>query len=109
MRHLIFNDVTIPFVRLLDNFTIPVLIFNGNNDWLVNNEGLFNFLNDLIWSGQEEYRRARFTDIHSDGKLVGSFKRAKNLFHVKVYNAGHFVYQDQPEFSLDLLSRLLYS
>ena len=82
MKNVILSDVTIPFVRLLDNFTIPVILFNGNNDWLVNNEGLYKFLTDLVWSGQEEYRRGKFTDIHSDGKLVGSFKRAKNLFHV---------------------------
>lgn len=103
------QDITGPLQRMLDKFNISLFMFNGNHDWLVNTDGLLNFLDILKWSGQLEFRKAQFKDYHSDGKIVGLFKKAKNLFLVTLNESGHFVFQDQPEFAFDFVTRLIYS
>lgn len=64
---------------LLDN-GMPVLIYNGDQDYLCNYRGGLRWTNALNWLGQEEYRAARFHSWwSSEGDEIGMIKSYKGL------------------------------
>ena len=74
---------------------IPVLIYNGNQDYICNWYGGLMWTNALVWEGQMEYKRAAFTEwLSEEGHIAGRIKNARNLTFMEVYDAGHMVPMD---------------
>lgn len=102
------SDKSHILIELLDNYTIPIYIFSGADDWMINTFGLDQMMDSLHWSGREELRGAFWREWWSNGHLRGTYKKVKNLIYAHVKESGHYVAMDQPTFALDMLSRLTY-
>lgn len=87
---------------------IPVLVYNGDRDMTTNMVGLEIVLNQMDWSGKEEWLNAKrgLWMVESAGQ-AGWAKEYKSLTYVVVYNSGHMVPYNQPVPAFDLLLRFL--
>ncbi|KAH0424723.1 hypothetical protein CcaCcLH18_11368 [Colletotrichum camelliae] len=99
-------DLFIPTSRevaaILDRKHTRVLVINGNNDIIVNTEGVKRIFDDLLWRGQAQYRAQSWANLHFQAPSgnhihVGMSKTSGNLTVVTVDEAGHIVPHDQPE------------
>jgi carboxypeptidase C (cathepsin A) len=83
--------------RLLDN-DLKVLIYNGQNDFIVNTAGVLTYMNTLQWKYAKEWRESKKTmwKDFDDVSNLGWTKNYKNLWFTLVRNAGHLVPSDQP-------------
>jgi len=86
-----------------------VLVYNGNYDLICNFYGTSALLNDMSWSGQQQFVNAKNQTWHSGGKVAGTFRQAQTLTYMVVHNAGHMVPHDQPANALDLINRFLFN
>ncbi|KAK1838112.1 carboxypeptidase Y [Colletotrichum chrysophilum] len=87
---------------ILDKKHTRVLVINGNNDIIVNTEGVKRIFDDLLWEGQAQFRAEPWVSLHFQEPLgnrihVGISKTSGNLSIVTVDEAGHIVPHDQPE------------
>ncbi|EQB46305.1 hypothetical protein CGLO_14651 [Colletotrichum gloeosporioides Cg-14] len=87
---------------ILDKKHTRVLVINGNNDIIVNTEGVKRIFDDLLWEGQAQYRVEPWVSLHlreptGNHIHVGMSKTSGNLTLVTVDEAGHVVPHDQPE------------
>lgn len=95
------NDVTF----ILNQ--IKVLIYNGQNDVVVNTPGVLQYLNSLQWSNLWQWKRAE-KKVWTVGKeVVGWSKVGGNLWFVLVNGAGHMVPTDQPRNSYIMMGHFL--
>lgn len=81
------------------------LIYNGQLDIIVAYPVTVNYLQNLNFSGADEYKNAQRHQWWVDGDIAGYVKQAGNLTEVLVRNAGHMVPQDQPQWAFDLITR----
>lgn len=72
------------------------MIYNGQNDVVVNNPGVLQYLNSLAWSGIGPWKRTRKQIWTRSGQVHGWAKVSGNLWFVMVNGAGHMVPTDQP-------------
>lgn len=86
---------------------IKVLIYNGQNDVVVNTAGVLQYLNSLNWPGIQQWKRApkQLWTINHDVK--GWAKVSGNLWFALVNGAGHMVPTDQPDSAFSLLGHFL--
>jgi len=84
-----------------------VLVYNGNEDLIVDYYGQTNMLNTMKWPGQTGFNAARNMTWNVDGKAAGTARTYGNLTYLVVDNAGHMVPHDQPAPALDMLMRFL--
>ncbi|KAF4428972.1 Carboxypeptidase Y-like protein [Colletotrichum fructicola] len=87
---------------ILDKKHTRVLVINGNNDIIVNTEGVKRIFDDLLWEVQAHYRVQPWVSLYFQEPLgnhihVGMSKTSGNLSIVTVDEAGHIVPHDQPE------------
>jgi vitellogenic carboxypeptidase-like protein len=75
---------------------VKTLIYNGQNDVVVNTPGVLQYLNSLKWLGEYDWKRKTKEVWKIDGKVTGWTKIAHNLWFVLVNGAGHMVPSDQP-------------
>jgi len=94
-------------VYLLKN-NIKVLIYNGQDDFVVNTPGVLNYLNSLNWVGTAYWKRApkQIWTVH--GEVKGWAKVYNNLWFVLVNHAGHMVPTDQPEAAFNMLGHFIF-
>ena len=96
---------------ILNNGDIKVLIWEGQDDWIINTPGVMNYLRSLTdWQGYQEFRSAKkatWTAIGAKDKVYGAFKRSGNFTFANLNKAGHLVPSSQPESAFDLISRYL--
>ncbi|KAI8071409.1 Alpha/Beta hydrolase protein [Gongronella butleri] len=88
---------------------IRVLLYVGDKDFICNWMGNKAWSLSLDWAGKEGFNLAKdqpWTNKDT-GKQAGDVRKYKNLSFVKVFDAGHMVPYDQPENSLDLITRWL--
>ncbi|KAF7556193.1 hypothetical protein G7Z17_g1662 [Cylindrodendrum hubeiense] len=99
-------DVWVPSTReiaeLLDSKHTRVLVVNGNNDIIVNTEGVLKTYDAMLWTGHtgfqaEEFKPWYFQDTSGENVRGGSFKANGNLTIVTVDEAGHMSPRDQPK------------
>ncbi|KAM3432850.1 hypothetical protein NHJ13734_006701 [Beauveria thailandica] len=88
---------------------VPVLIYAGDVDYILNWLGQRAWTDTLQWSGHGAFRRARTRDLimgasNSTG-VYGTLKHAKGLAFARIFKAGHLVPMDQPKPILDLVNR----
>ena len=86
---------------------IPVLLFNGQDDLIVNTPSAENWIASIQWKGREEYLEAKKSIWYVEDKVAGSARSARNLTQVVVLKAGHMAPKDQPEFLLDMVNRFV--
>jgi len=83
--------------RLL-NQGVKTLIYNGQNDFIVNTPGVLAYLNALEWTGAKQWRSSSKRVWSDFGSLnLGWYKRYNNLNFVMIRNAGHLAPSDQPK------------
>ena len=76
---------------------LRVLIYNGQNDFVVNTPGVLTYLNSLEWQYLKEWKAKQkriWREFASTN--YGWYKNYRNLIFVFVRNAGHFAPADQP-------------
>lgn len=85
-----------------------VLIYNGQDDFVVNTPGVLNYLNGLNWPGIAQWKRStkQLWTIH--GEIKGWSKVSGNLWFVLVNHAGHMVPTDQPEAAFNMLGHFIF-
>lgn len=113
---------TIPHVLLMHEFDamygwklaalldadIPILVYNGDKDYMCNWRGGLRWTNALYWYGNIKYREAPYLAWFSDdGERVGNFKNYGPLSFAQVFEAGHMVPRDQPKAAYQLLREFL--
>ncbi len=86
---------------------IPVLLFSGQFDLIVNHIGVQKWLYRMKWSNLTEFRQAKRGKWKVNGKTAGFVKSYGGLTFVLVRGAGHMVSLDVPEASLDLIKRFI--
>jgi len=94
-------------IRSLLEGGVPVLIYHGENDIIVNWMGGQAWTNKLEWSGAAGFKAAPNTTYTVDGDDKGSFKSFKGLTFMKLAGAGHLVPMDQPKAALDMLIKFM--
>jgi len=85
----------------------PVIFYNGNYDLICNFYGTSALLDQMPWSGQNQWIHAPNVTWHVNGQPAGNARNYQSLTYVVVYNAGHMVPHDQGQNALDLLNHLL--
>merc|ERR1712093_570707 len=86
---------------------IPILIYHGENDFIVNWMGGQAWTNALNWTGSAGFHAAKNTTYTVDGEEVGSYKSYKGLTFMKIARAGHLVPMDQPKAALDMVDKFM--
>ena len=87
---------------------IPVLIYHGENDAIVNWMGGLDWTLALPWSGQAGFVLAPNTSFVVGDSAAGSYKTYSGLTFMKLSNAGHLVPMDVPKAALQMLSSFLH-
>lgn len=90
-------------VEYLLSKDLPVLIYNGQNDIIVETPGTNRWIEQLHYKDHEEFRDRDFSVWKVDGKTAGSQKKAGKLEYKIVNNAGHLVPMDQGYNSLEMV------
>ena len=93
---------------LLEN-NVPVLIYNGQNDLIVETPGTMRWVEQIFYNHTETYKSTLFSPWKVDGKVAGSMKKAGNLEFKIVNNAGHMVPMDQGYNSLAMVKEFVNS
>ncbi|XP_063541021.1 venom serine carboxypeptidase [Cydia strobilella] len=92
--------------ELLDNYYC--VIYNGQLDIIVAYPLTLNYLQNLNFTGAEEYKTAKRYIWQVDGEIAGYVKQAGKLVEIMVRNAGHMVPADQPKWALDLITHFTH-
>ncbi|KAL6900429.1 carboxypeptidase Y precursor [Trichoderma evansii] len=102
-----------PFSHLIPTVLeqIPVLIYAGDADFICNWLGNLAWTNELKWPGQKLYNAADVFPLvigsSHESREYGQVKSAMNLTFMRINEAGHMTPMDQPDKSLDFLTRWL--
>ncbi|KAH9897374.1 alpha/beta-hydrolase [Xylariomycetidae sp. FL2044] len=100
------NELYLPTTRelryILDETPTRLLVFNGNNDIIVNTEGQKRVYDQQPWTHQAKFRMEKFKDWYwsdKSGDVVkgGEFKRVDKLTFATIDEAGHTSPGDQRE------------
>jgi carboxypeptidase C (cathepsin A) len=85
-----------------------VMIYNGQDDFVVNTPGVLNYLNGLNWEGIPGWKRTKKSIWTIHGAVTGWSKVYNNLWFVLVNHAGHMVPTDQPEAAFNMLGHFIF-
>lgn len=96
------------FVAELLNKEIPVLLYEGDKDFICNWLGNHAWANMLDYKEKHEFQSKPLIPWHTlEGKLAGEVQNHGIFTFLRIYEAGHMVPFNQPEASLDMLNRWL--
>lgn len=90
-------------VEYLLNNNIPVLVYNGQNDIIVETPGTMRWVEKLHYKDSDEFDRTPFKTWKVNDKVAGSYKKAGKLELKIVNNAGHMIPMDQGENCLNMV------
>ncbi len=97
-----------PWIKiLLEHY--KVMVYNGQLDIIVAYPLTEEFLRNLKWNGENDYKTAPRKIWKVKDQIAGYVKTGGNLTEVLVRNAGHMVPADQPLFAFDLINRFVFS
>lgn len=88
---------------------IKVLIFNGQQDMVVNTAGVMQYLNSLAWEGTNQWKKTHKSIWTLHGDVRGWAKVHQNLWFVFVNGAGHMVPSDQPESAFSMFGHFVHN
>ena len=96
--------------RILDA-EVKTLIYNGQNDFIVNTASVLGYMNTLQWKFAKEWRQAtkQMWKDYDEETNLGWTKNYKNLYFTLVRNAGHLVPADQPRSAWMMLNNYFAS
>lgn len=89
---------------------INTLIYNGQNDFIVNTPGVLAYLNSMEWQFAKQWKAQQktiWTEVDSDN--LGWYKNYRNLAFVLVRNAGHLLPSDQPRSAWTMLKKYFFN
>eukprot|EP01065_Artemidia_motanka_P004171 TRINITY_DN11_c0_g1_i2.p1 TRINITY_DN11_c0_g1~~TRINITY_DN11_c0_g1_i2.p1 ORF type:complete len:489 (+),score=171.96 TRINITY_DN11_c0_g1_i2:73-1539(+) len=86
---------------------IPVLIYHGDQDFIVNWLGGQAWTHAMKWSGREGFLAAPNTTYTVGGEDAGSYKSFGGFTFMKISGAGHMVPHDKPAVALDMLDKFM--
>ena len=86
-----------------------MLIYNGQNDVVVNTAGVMQYLNSMNWEGTNRWKWTRKEIWTRYGEVKGWAKVAGNLWFVFANNAGHLVPIDQPEAAFSMFGHFVFN
>lgn len=102
-------DLASSYRRELQNILnrgLKVMIYNGQNDFIVNTPGVLNYLNALSWTYSKQWKAKDKTTWKEFGnENLGWSKSYRNLIFVLVRDAGHLLPSDQPRAAWLMLSK----
>ena len=90
-------------VEYLLRQNLPVLIYNGQNDIIVETPGTMRWVERIDYPDAQTFRSTLFKTWKVDGKVAGSIKSAGMLEFRIVNNAGHLVPMDQGKNALEMV------
>jgi len=86
---------------------VRLLFFNGMEDLICSHPGNEKLLENLSWTGRENWingrRYAWVSQFEQEGKVSGYMKEYENLMFLKLLDSGHMVPLDIPEKALDMM------
>ncbi|KAK3930606.1 Venom serine carboxypeptidase [Frankliniella fusca] len=85
--------------------SIRVLVVSGQLDLCLPYRLTASLLRKMAWSGAAEMTVSRRVTWCERGQLAGYARTVRNLTHVLVRNAGHYLGQDQPRWAAAMLAR----
>jgi len=95
-------------VRLMDQYGVPVLVYNGQFDLICNHVGTESYLSTMgAWSGLPDWLRARRAVWNVRGKIAGYVKASGPLTYLLVLGGSHMVPLDVPEQAYDMIRRFM--
>eukprot|EP01017_Pseudomicrothorax_dubius_P012097 TRINITY_DN14760_c0_g1_i2.p1 TRINITY_DN14760_c0_g1~~TRINITY_DN14760_c0_g1_i2.p1 ORF type:complete len:188 (+),score=36.79 TRINITY_DN14760_c0_g1_i2:578-1141(+) len=86
---------------------ISVLVYNGQDDLVVNTPGVQRYLSKVQWRGQDGFNSLEFSPWTIQKQNTGLMKSYDNLTFVIVNKAGHLVPLDMLASSYDMLDRYI--
>ncbi len=103
---------TIWILREVLSKGVRVLVYNGDQDLLVNYIGTEKWLQEFakgsdVYKPLEGWLAKDLVDFTKAGRLVGKTKAGDNLTYVRIHDAGHLVPMDQPVLAKDMFERFI--
>ena len=95
------------FPTLLSN--IKVMIYNGQDDLIVNTLGINALISNIQWSAMPNFLRSRKAQWNVQGAIAGYAMTYSNMTFVAVLKAGHLAPLDQPANVRDLVQRFVFN
>lgn len=111
LRNDIMRSVAPWIEALLDN-GYKFMTYNGQLDILDAYPLTVEYLEQLDWSGAQEYKNSTrhiWKVKSNDDEVAGYVRLVRNLVEVLVRNAGHMVPVDQPRSAYDLINRFVFN
>ena len=75
------------FPELLQYY--KVILYNGNFDFTIPNNGAEMWINSIPWSGQQNYAQSQRVVWKVNNNVAGFVKQYQSLTQAIVWNAGH--------------------
>jgi len=88
---------------------IKVLLYNGQDDIIVNTPAAESWIKTIDWDGINDYLEADKTVWMNEGKVAGYVRGYENLHQAVVLKSGHMVPYDQISNSIDMLRRFMFN
>jgi vitellogenic carboxypeptidase-like protein len=99
------QSITGLFPYLLNN--TRVLLYEGQDDLILNSVGAETWISQLQWYGQTEYLSAPKEVWVVGGQIAGYARGYQSLTQLLILKAGHLVPYDQLANSLDMVTRFI--
>lgn len=105
--------LSIDIMKSVDNWVdelleyYPITFYNGLMDLIVTYNNTDQFLSKLNYSIKNGYSSVPRKKWYVGGDLAGYYKQVGNLTYVAILNAGHMAPKDQPEWALDLITKII--
>ena len=87
---------------------LEVIIYYGIEDYICNYKGGYALIQNLEWEGTPHLINSPWRDWYEGGELKATYQRYQKMTYINVYDAGHMVSTEQPEFALSMLWKLIY-
>jgi carboxypeptidase C (cathepsin A) len=95
---------TIPEISFILSSGLKVLIYNGQDDLIVNTPGIEGMINSLNVDG---FSAAKKVNWNVQGQLAGYAQNAGNFTFVVILKSGHMAPFDQPVNAKDMINRFV--
>lgn len=84
-----------------------MLVFNGNDDYVVNSPGVKRMYDQLPWSKQGEFRASKYKTLYGVPETTGEWKATRDgrLVVMTLDGSGHILPHDLPQGSVTILEK----
>ena len=88
---------------------LKVLLYNGQDDFLVNSKGSFLWFDEMDWYGRAAFSKAERAVWYHGDQPAGYVQRFERFVRVLVNKAGHLVHHDQLINGRDMIHRFIFN